>query len=697
MAKDEHRFRIKALETLLNYLKFGERNKVGDESVANESLGDFQIATSSSSKVPKNIGSRNTANSSPRNTESDRPGIRPVLLHEHLLLLVDSLVIIQRERKNLNIRLDEEVKSKSNIAQQCEAFRSQIDIKSSENQMVLIKNVKYLAEIASLQDQVSELQKSKKQTVDSVAQQQLVESCRSEVRRKSEIISAQERKIVMAREQIESLEQQLKALSQSQSQNFDAMTQSPPHPSTNEPSSTPDTNVKSVPESPIANPNPASTSPNHSRISPGELDVSLEHRIYSSSTDKSSDSLSSPSNTSSTVSRPSEGPKETDINKLISGSLCSNSQIAKDARISELEFQLCTERDRFQTEIEPLRTRVIELTRELSEQEAKATRYLLEMNEKLNRGDLDDSERAADIRVTELDLQARTERDILETAIETLRARLIASKRELSEQETKTTGYLLEMNEKLSEKSAELKESSEINLEIKARQIELKKRHHARVIALKRELSEQKRELSEQESKATDDLIDINARLEEKRTQLEKSSQINSEIMAGKIELKQENQKLRERITNMENEKSALESEIERLRRRLLQFNARVVSEESSSPSRKRGRPRKSRSSNAHQRESEDDSDSDSQSSENSNESRNSKKRVRPANSDESQETHYQVESIEKRCINGIDGEVQYLVKWVGWDEPTWEPEGNLVNCDDALEKFRKKKRRHKN
>eukprot|EP01083_Nonionella_stella_P278121 945684_1 len=564
MAKDEHRFRIKALETLLNYLKFGERNKVGDESVANESLGDFQIATSSSSKVPKNIGSRNSSSSSPRNTESDRPGIRPVLLHEHLLLLVDSLVIIQRERKNLNIRLDEEVKSKSNIAQQCEAFRSQIDIKSSENQMVLIKNVKYLAEIASLQDQVSELQKSKKQTVDSVAQQQLVESCRSEVRRKSEIISAQERKIVMAREQIESLEQQLKALSQSQSQNFDAMTQSPPHPSANEPSNTSDTNVKSVPESPIANPNPASTSPNHSTTSPGELDVSLEHRIYSSSTDKSSDSLSSPSNTSSTVSRPSEGPKETDINKLISGSLCSNSQIAKDARISELEFQLCTERDRFQTEIE------------------------------------------------------------------TLRARLIASKRELSEQETKTTGYLLEMNEKLSEKSAELKESSEINLEIKARQIELKRTHQARRIALMRELSEQKRELSEQESKATDDLIDINARLEEKRTQLEKSSQINSEIMAGKIELKQENQKLRERITNMENEKSALESEIERLRRRLLQFNARVVSEESSSPSRKRGRPRKSRSSNAHQRESEDDSDSDSQSSENSNESRNIKKRVRP-------------------------------------------------------------------
>ena len=30
----------------------------------------------------------------------------------------------------------------------------------------------------------------------------------------------------------------------------------------------------------------------------------------------------------------------------------------------------------------------------------------------------------------------------------------------------------------------------------------------------------------------------------------------------------------------------------------------------------------------------------------------------------------------------------EYLVKWLGFDKPTWEPEENLENCQDILKDF---------
>ncbi|KAK9056052.1 hypothetical protein SSX86_027139 [Deinandra increscens subsp. villosa] len=48
----------------------------------------------------------------------------------------------------------------------------------------------------------------------------------------------------------------------------------------------------------------------------------------------------------------------------------------------------------------------------------------------------------------------------------------------------------------------------------------------------------------------------------------------------------------------------------------------------------------------------------------------------------------YEVESVrKKRCIKG---NVQYLIKWVGWPEEanTWEPLENLISCSDIIDAF---------
>ncbi|KAJ2807890.1 hypothetical protein H4R21_000301 [Coemansia helicoidea] len=39
------------------------------------------------------------------------------------------------------------------------------------------------------------------------------------------------------------------------------------------------------------------------------------------------------------------------------------------------------------------------------------------------------------------------------------------------------------------------------------------------------------------------------------------------------------------------------------------------------------------------------------------------------------------------------DGELgkEYLVKWLGYDESTWEPEGNLANASTLLAEFQKR------
>ena len=34
------------------------------------------------------------------------------------------------------------------------------------------------------------------------------------------------------------------------------------------------------------------------------------------------------------------------------------------------------------------------------------------------------------------------------------------------------------------------------------------------------------------------------------------------------------------------------------------------------------------------------------------------------------------------------DGDVKYLVKWVGWNKPTWEDEANVEGCQDLLDAY---------
>ena len=50
------------------------------------------------------------------------------------------------------------------------------------------------------------------------------------------------------------------------------------------------------------------------------------------------------------------------------------------------------------------------------------------------------------------------------------------------------------------------------------------------------------------------------------------------------------------------------------------------------------------------------------------------------------QEREYEV-----KCILGSrytqDG-TQYLVQWVDWDEPTWEPEANMTHADKRIKEF---------
>eukprot|EP01083_Nonionella_stella_P082824 228763_1 len=53
-----------------------------------------------------------------------------------------------------------------------------------------------------------------------------------------------------------------------------------------------------------------------------------------------------------------------------------------------------------------------------------------------------------------------------------------------------------------------------------------------------------------------------------------------------------------------------------------------------------------------------------------------------------SEEEVYDVEKI-LDSKTGSDNETLYLVKWVGWDDPTWEPKGNLLNCDVALSELK--------
>ena len=53
----------------------------------------------------------------------------------------------------------------------------------------------------------------------------------------------------------------------------------------------------------------------------------------------------------------------------------------------------------------------------------------------------------------------------------------------------------------------------------------------------------------------------------------------------------------------------------------------------------------------------------------------------------------YEVEALLKKCTRGSKKKwiVEFLVKWKGYDKPTWEPEENLTNVPDLLLEFERR------
>jgi hypothetical protein len=49
-------------------------------------------------------------------------------------------------------------------------------------------------------------------------------------------------------------------------------------------------------------------------------------------------------------------------------------------------------------------------------------------------------------------------------------------------------------------------------------------------------------------------------------------------------------------------------------------------------------------------------------------------------------EEHYEVEKI--LCSRRMGRGIQYLIKWKGYPDPTWEKSSDLVNADEALQDF---------
>ena len=55
--------------------------------------------------------------------------------------------------------------------------------------------------------------------------------------------------------------------------------------------------------------------------------------------------------------------------------------------------------------------------------------------------------------------------------------------------------------------------------------------------------------------------------------------------------------------------------------------------------------------------------------------------------SEAEEENDYEVEDILKKRITKGGGK-QYLVKWKGFDDRTWEPKDNLNNVQELIDKF---------
>ena len=60
--------------------------------------------------------------------------------------------------------------------------------------------------------------------------------------------------------------------------------------------------------------------------------------------------------------------------------------------------------------------------------------------------------------------------------------------------------------------------------------------------------------------------------------------------------------------------------------------------------------------------------------------------------SEEGEEEEYEVEAILKKRIK--KGKIEYFVRWKYYNDTTWEPEDNLLNVKQMIEKFEKKVRR---
>merc|ERR1712110_28663 len=54
--------------------------------------------------------------------------------------------------------------------------------------------------------------------------------------------------------------------------------------------------------------------------------------------------------------------------------------------------------------------------------------------------------------------------------------------------------------------------------------------------------------------------------------------------------------------------------------------------------------------------------------------------------SDDEEEEEWEVEKVVGRRVE--EEEVQYLVKWVGWEEATWEPELNLAGSETLISDY---------
>ena len=49
-------------------------------------------------------------------------------------------------------------------------------------------------------------------------------------------------------------------------------------------------------------------------------------------------------------------------------------------------------------------------------------------------------------------------------------------------------------------------------------------------------------------------------------------------------------------------------------------------------------------------------------------------------------ENDYEVEKVLSE--RGVGADKKYLVKWVGYSKPSWEPAANLDNCDARIDEF---------